>query len=888
MLRVFAGSTDVTQYLQAKSYSEDWANNNRRNTANFVMNQNKIDYGEAVYIYDALVITKQSNSGTAVLYVEDTFEDCNLFRAGDEIVIQAKSGAEYKRIISSIDHSARTVTLTSNLSTNVVPADVCGRLRFAGVCMKAPEEEIGLTGTFGYKVSLSDWSAAFDRKAVADTYEDQWGREITGRIVYSFTANDTEVTVDAFESAWTEAGVGLAMANETVDRIQGTNAQETGTSGAGTATWSKAPSSIDISAYTHLRFWWKVAEDEGSKIDAMKIRVGEDASNYYEYDIPRIGSLYEDCWNYESVELNNPDATVGSPNLASVDYIAIVLTVTGAIPTGSLLFDHMLATTGGFTLKNTQRGISKFSDERANYQKPTVFVEKLMKQQVMLWYIDVEKDIHEFSSTDTEAPFSLTDTSENYDRLIVTPDITKLVNRVLVRGGEAPAESLLTDIQEADGVQTNFRLAYKPKTLTVEVDTGSGYVSKTIGVENLVDESLYDFVYSFQEKNVRNASHATLASGNKIKFTYYPYQPIRKRVTDPVSIAAMKAIVGGDGIFDGMPIVDYTIRTFEDAQLRGLAELELYSNPLLTATFTTHVEGLRAGQFIRITDSSRGIDQDFLIQQVKGKQKTLDRMEFDVTAGTSLYGIVEMLQYLLKKSSDISNDTNEIVDIVVNIDETIDIEDAYTFTQKSKTTTAGNKFIKRFDFIAELGSRTSDGLITSAGSALNTTTAFRSKWYAEFIGSETGTVQFTSGNYNTGRELRITTGVGGTGKEAKARLVDRMPASAGTLYSISLYAQILAALTNQGTGAGLKVTVKEYSSTGALLVTNTIVTGQTDIQDYTRYSGSFTTNASTASLSIEVSLVAAIGTVAVSDILITESTAEAQANPSIASYSEAV
>ena len=53
-----------------------------------------------------------------------------------------------------------------------------------------------------------------------------------GRILYGFVANDSETTLDLFESAWTQSGVALAMTADASDKIQGTNSMKTGTSGA--------------------------------------------------------------------------------------------------------------------------------------------------------------------------------------------------------------------------------------------------------------------------------------------------------------------------------------------------------------------------------------------------------------------------------------------------------------------------------------------------------------------------------------------------------------------------------------------------------------------------------------------------------------------------------
>ena len=67
----------------------------------------------------------------------------------------------------------------------------------------------------------------------------------------------------------------------------------------------------------------------------------------------------------------------------------------------------------------------------------------------------------------------------------------------------------------------------------------------------------------------------------------------------------MKILLGGDGIFDGSVINDSSIRDWNEARIRAKAEVDAYSNPILTADFRTQQDGLKAGQIIHITDSSR-------------------------------------------------------------------------------------------------------------------------------------------------------------------------------------------------------------------------------------------------------------------------------------------
>lgn len=186
-----------------------------------------------------------------------------------------------------------------------------------------------------------------------------------------------------------------------------------------------------------------------------------------------------DCWNYEAFEVARASET-GTVDASAITYLEIEIVANGSITTGSILFDHMLATSGGFTLQNTIRGDRKFKDVRLQYKKPTVVLEDFAKMQNFFWYVDYDKDIHFFKKDAKLAPFSLDDTSENFGDLSISVDIADLKNRQTVRGGEAPSESRYTQDIVADGEQASFRLDYPPKDLKVYVDSGSGFVEKTV------------------------------------------------------------------------------------------------------------------------------------------------------------------------------------------------------------------------------------------------------------------------------------------------------------------------------------------------------------------------------------------------------------------------
>lgn len=685
MLLVYSNTTDVTESVQRNTIRIQEQLNNRANTCSFVIDETEIWEGSIIQVFEGFKLTAQANSWQADLVVNDTFETTTKFRAGDELILDIEGAGQVRKIILSINHTTKTITLTTNLPANLAQWTKCGRLVFSGVTMKNPDEEIWYTGTFSYKVNATDWTKIFDAKNIADTYENKYAREMMWRVIYDYCATDAQTNLSLFEAAWTQSGVGLAMANEADDRIQWSYAQKTGTSGSGTAKWTTTITPVDISTMDHFRLWFKIKTAYGASVTSIKYRVGNDSSNYYEGSSDWFGTANENCWNYIAFRFDRA-TVVGSPNLATVDWLEIEVICNATIPTGNLIFDHAFASKGGFTLQNVIRGDRLFVDVRVPYKKPTVFFEQLAKLQNFFWFVDYERDIHMFKMNNTEAPFEITDSSQNYSNLSITADISQLKNRQTVRGGEAVDAFTYTQIEVCDGKQESWGLDYKPKALEVWVDTtgtGSSYVQASLGIENLDDPALFDYVYNFQEKVVRRASASILPVGTLFKRIYYPYKPIRVRVEDNASILAIKAMLWGDGIIDGPVISDASIKDWNEARLRARAEVETYANAILSADFTTEIDGLTAGQIIHITDSSRGIDDDFLIQKVWKASKENERWRYTISAGSTMFGLIEFFQMLLKKTDDLNVDVNEQVDIVKNIDETLEIEDVYTFTQKT-------------------------------------------------------------------------------------------------------------------------------------------------------------------------------------------------------------
>jgi len=736
MLLVTKNWIDVTDNIVKKSLKIVEQLNNRANTARFSIFWTEVWHSTEIKVYEILKPRKNATSWQKVLEVQDTFEQHHIFRSWDELIVDIM-WSPYFLIIDSIDHELWTVTFTENLPSAITKWMCCGILIFAGTVEKNPNEEIWQSGEFQRQVNASDRTPTLNRKNIVDTYEEMYIREIVWRMIHSFCANDSEAILETFESAWTASWTALSMQDENTDRIVGSNSQKTWCSGAWNALRTKTIDQVDINTMTDIRLRHKIEDWVQNSLTSMKIRIWNDSSNYFERTSDMFWKDHEDCRNYESFKINRATET-WTVNKDQIDRLQIEIVSSASVAAWKILFDQMIVSSWWFTLNNSIRGDRKISDFRANYKKASELIEAITKRLWIFRYVDYNRDIHIFKTNTTQAPYSITDTSENYDKLIITPDISMLRNRVFVRGGEAATTVLYNQERVADGEQTSFQLDYKPKTLQVFVDTWSWYVEKTVGVENLAVPWSVDFVFNFNEKVVRNESHATLSSGDKIKLTYYPYQWIRVRVQDNASISSMKSLLWGDGIFDGPVIEDTSILTFEDARRRWQAEVNAYSNPIISVKFETDVSWLHAWQIIRVTDTDRWIDDDFLIQKIQrriisGGAESI----YTVECWSTMFWLIEFFQLLLKKSTDLSIDDSEIIDIVENQDETITISDSLSTTVKNSAVQAALTMKKNYDFAANYWSKTSSWLIVESGVVPQSTKVsdwtYKKYWFSQSV-----------------------------------------------------------------------------------------------------------------------------------------------------------
>lgn len=855
MLLIKVNNVDISRYYVAKSFSKTEQNNNRAHTAKMTVVDYRVIENQTVDIRDYTTLKIPATGD--MLYPEEMFEDSNKFIVWQKITIGDGGRDDYECEIAEV--GTDYLRITNTLPTTIPQGEKVKIKVFGWILTTVDEEQFGkVCGWYEYSVSMTDYKVFLDRENVQDSFLNMYSRELFGRILYFFCARDSSLVINDMQTPGTASGVALSMVNESTDRIQGTNCQKTGTNNGGTAIWTIATGgTLDLSGYTHLRRWRKSQAWSGTIIQSLKMRLVTATGNA-DYPINRIGTAYEDCRNRESVRLNSDAITTGY-DLEQVTSVQIIMDVTSPLPSGSLLFDIIEATTGGFTLTKAVRWMRKFEDVRIQHRKPSEVIEDLCKIQGEYRHVDYDRDLMYYTKLwHSQAPFFLSPSTANYGSLSISVDTTDLKNRQTVVGGEAVEEVLYIQDEISDGEEESYRLDHKAKDLAIFVSTDGGttFVPKTVGIENLVDGTSVDFLHNFQEKIVKLGSHPKLSAGHILRREYYPYKPVSYRFGDNNSILAMQAITGGSGVYDGALIIDRTIDSQQEAYLRAKAEVDLYKNPIVTCDFVTNYDNLAAWQLIRITDPNRQIDDDFLIQKISSKEKASGYREYKVTASSSMFGIIEFFQLLLKKTARLYLNEDAIIYIVTNVDEVIRISDQYQLTVYPVDCYAGDKIKKVRDFTAESGSRSSTGAIIPRGN----------QWDMLLSWWETGSVSFShSTNHNNGKSMKLTTTVGWSWKSLKASTRYAKPMTANAPYTFGVRHQQNTLPTNTATGYGASVIVREYNSAWSLVASNTIALS-TNVHDFSYKNLQFVSSGTTVSYAIEVVVQACATALEIADI----------------------
>jgi hypothetical protein len=279
--------------------------------------------------------------------------------------------------------------------------------------------------------------------------------------------------------------------------------------------------------------------------------------------------------------------------------------------------------------------------------------ETLAKLTGYIWYIGYDKTVYFVDPvTAAAAPETIKDSATgNHDTLTITSDLSQVRNDITVLGGtqeSSPYTQTITIV--AGSTAREWVLVYPVWTMTSIKLNG---VAKTFGTDPEPEGTNY-FMYNAARGSVRCASGTTTPAGSDVIEVIFTYAiDVITEQQSSTSIAAMKALEGGDGIHS-YTIDDSTILSQDQAIQRALKELAGFANPIIQGKFTTRTGLLtagsyfKAGQVLTVNSPTYGINSDttYIIQKVTTTfEETTTSVEYKyaVEFGGRLFGVVDFL-----------------------------------------------------------------------------------------------------------------------------------------------------------------------------------------------------------------------------------------------------
>lgn len=247
--------------------------------------------------------------------------------------------------------------------------------------------------------------------------------------------------------------------------------------------------------------------------------------------------------------------------------------------------------------------------------KISTAMDELAEMSGYTWWVESNKRLYFVDRSTYLAPFNITATSPirnvQYRR-----NEDQYRNKQYIRAGQDTTSPQIA-VFKGDGEQKTFTVAYAIAiTPVVEVNTGAGYVAKTVGIRGL--DTGKDWYWNKGEKEISQDSGGTALSATDLLRlpSYVGFFPILTVSEDASAIAARKAVSGGTGIreeIEQQASIDSSAAALEIAQ----GKLVKYARIAGELVFETDTIGLEVGQIITVTFPAHDISGvEFLIDRI--------------------------------------------------------------------------------------------------------------------------------------------------------------------------------------------------------------------------------------------------------------------------------
>lgn len=251
-----------------------------------------------------------------------------------------------------------------------------------------------------------------------------------------------------------------------------------------------------------------------------------------------------------------------------------------------------------FNFNTATEAFNKLSQISGNYGAPYLF------------YLDFDKDLHFSQFTSNPAPFSLTDTSDNWFDMEQEATLDNYRNVQYVRT-EYEAAATYTESFVGDGVTRQFITSFLLiDTPAVTVNS----VAKTIG-EFGVNHTGKDFYWIRNGYGVFNQDHATLTGAQTLAVTYQAPSSNVARKSLAAEIAARATAEGNSGKHEAVD-EQRNIPTLAALEAIADGDLEQWGAIPTKVSFGTRTSGLEIGHRISINVTKLGINASYLVESL--------------------------------------------------------------------------------------------------------------------------------------------------------------------------------------------------------------------------------------------------------------------------------
>ena len=273
----------------------------------------------------------------------------------------------------------------------------------------------------------------------------------------------------------------------------------------------------------------------------------------------------------------------------------------------------------------------------------TEALNQLCTQAGYSWYIDFDKVMHFFERSTNAAPFNITDSSAVFS-VSIDKSRDQYRNRQHVRGADVLSDAR-TETFAGDGSRREFALS-RPVGAAPTVKVNGA--SKTVGVGSV--DTGKDWYWNGGSNTIRqDDSAAPLGAGDVLSVSYRHFFPAFAVYESPSEISGRQSIEGGSGVYesvaDDSSIDDSALlRAFGEALLRKFGTMPA------PVKYSTDLAGLRSGQIQTIQLTPHGLNGQYLLEKVVGRDVDGIWIRYEVFArsGEAIGGWVEFFKSLTK------------------------------------------------------------------------------------------------------------------------------------------------------------------------------------------------------------------------------------------------